>query len=120
MSPKLTMQEDIVTKVDFCCLRVKLLLPRTGGKLIKFTVCSTLEESRENHVLLSNRLDILIEGARRTGLTIDFLYDISIGLSKSSLRKVIGNASSIPSYMKSSDSPNFARITRDASRETRL
>nr|WP_254695654.1 hypothetical protein [Leisingera sp. NJS204] len=65
------------------------------------------------------RVDLLIEGARETGLTIDFLHDISIGLSNSALRKLIGNASSMPAYMKSSDSPNLARSNSAPSNETR-
>ena len=57
----------------------------------------------------SERLAALLEGARDSGLTIDFLYDLTEGLSLQALRKVIGNASSIPSYRKSSESPYVLR-----------
>lgn len=65
------------------------------------------------------RLDILIEGARRTGLTIDFLDQLTLGLSSQALRSVIGNVSAMPSYMKSSDSPYVFRRARAPSIEIR-
>lgn len=62
--------------------------------------------------MAQSRLDLLIHGARSTGFTIDYLEEISRGLSNQALRRVIGNASSMPSYMKSSDNPNVRRIVR--------
>lgn len=55
------------------------------------------------------RLDALIEGARETGLTIDFLHDVSVGLSIQALRRFIGNASAMPANRKSNDSPYVFR-----------
>ena len=55
------------------------------------------------------RLDILIEGAKASGLTIDFLHDLTDGLSLQALRKVIGNASSTPANRKSSERPYALR-----------
>ncbi len=65
------------------------------------------------------REEILIDGARRTGMTIDFLHDLTHNLSRQALRKVIGNASSIPSYRKSSDNPYFFRRANAPSSESR-
>lgn len=65
------------------------------------------------------REEILIEGARRTGMTIDFLHDLTQGLSRQALRRVIGNASSIPSYRKSSDRSYFFRMASAPSNESR-
>ena len=55
------------------------------------------------------RLDDLIDGAQASGFTIDFLEAITSGLSRQARLKVIGNASSMPSYMKSSDRPYVLR-----------
>lgn len=68
--------------------------------------------------VLMEREEILIEGARRSGLTIDFLHDLTHNLSRQALRKVIGNASSIPSYKKSSDNPYFFRIAKAPSSDS--
>lgn len=59
-----------------------------------------------------DRLDVLIEGARVSGFTIDFLYELTRDLDRQALRKVIGNASSMPSYMKSIDSPYTFRSAK--------
>ena len=56
------------------------------------------------------RLDVLVEGAEQSGFTIDYLEWLGRGLSLQALRKLIGNASSLPAYMKSSDNPNAFRI----------
>lgn len=65
------------------------------------------------------RIDDLREGARKSGFTIDFLEFLTHGLSRQALRKVMGNASSMPSYMKSSESPYLFRSTRAASIDIR-
>ena len=56
-----------------------------------------------------DRLETLREAARETGFTIDFLEALTHGLSSQALRRVIGNASSMPSIMKSIDNPNVRR-----------
>lgn len=76
-------------------------------------------EALEQGVNMTDRLDELREGARASGLTIDFLEALTQGLSRQALRKVIGNASSLPSYMKSSDSPYLFRSARAPSSESR-
>lgn len=65
------------------------------------------------------RLDELISCANETGLTIDFLEHLTHGLSRQAFLKVMGNASSMPSYMKSSDSPNVLRRASAPSRLSR-
>ena len=55
------------------------------------------------------RMSLLIEGARQSGFTIDYLEALSRGLSLQAIRKLIANASSLPSIMKSSDSPYVRR-----------
>lgn len=66
-----------------------------------------------------SRLDILVEGARRSGFTIDYLDSLTLGLSRQALRRVIGNASSMPSIMKSSDNPYVRRSALAPSRDNR-
>lgn len=56
-----------------------------------------------------DRTDELRQAARSSGFTMDFLEALSQGLSRHAFRKVMGNASSMPSYMKSSDSPYLLR-----------
>ena len=65
-----------------------------------------------------DRLTLLIQGAKSTGLTIDYLEALTAGLSLQALRKVIGNASSMPSYMKSSDNPYIFRSSKAPSNES--
>jgi len=65
------------------------------------------------------RTDDLIAAANATGLTIDLLELLTQGLSRQAFRKVIGNASSMPSYMKSSDSAYLLRIASAPSSESR-
>lgn len=43
------------------------------------------------------------KAAQESGLTLDLLEHLTQGLSRQAFLKVMGNASSIPSYMKSSD-----------------
>lgn len=65
------------------------------------------------------RIDVLREGADASGYTIDFLDYLTEGLSLQAARKVIGNASSMPSNMKSSDNPYVRRRARAPSSESR-
>lgn len=55
------------------------------------------------------KIEILIAAARETGFTIDYLEALTVGLSLQACRRVMGNASSMPSYMKSSDNPYVRR-----------
>lgn len=64
------------------------------------------------------RLELLIETARESGLTIDFLEWITQGLSRQAFLRVMGNASSFPSNMKSSDSPNVRRSAKAPSSDS--
>ena len=66
-----------------------------------------------------DRLDLLREGAAKSGFTIDFLECLTQGLSRQALRRVIGNASSMPSYMKSSDRSYLLRMAKAPSRDRR-
>lgn len=66
-----------------------------------------------------DRLGMLIEGARRSGMTIDLLEALTQDLDIQALRKVIGNASAIPSYMKSNDNPYVFRSASAPSRDSR-
>jgi hypothetical protein len=75
-----------------CPLGLRALLLRKGGFSEMF-----------------DRIDGLRDAARLSGLTIDFLQLLTEGLSRQAFRRVIGNASSMPSNMKSSDSPNVFR-----------
>ena len=59
-----------------------------------------------------DRLALLVKGADETGFTVDYLEFLTRGLSKSAVLKVIGNASSMPQNMKSSDNPYTRRISR--------
>ena len=65
------------------------------------------------------RIEVLIEGARRSGFTIDFLEALTQGLSIQALHKVIGNASAMPTNMKSSDNPFVFRSVRAPFNERR-
>lgn len=60
-------------------------------------------------VNIMDRIDELREGALQSGFTIDFLEALTQGLSRQAFRRVIGNASSMPSYMKSSERPYLVR-----------
>lgn len=65
------------------------------------------------------RIEALREGAIRSGLTIDFLDALTQGLSRQALLKVIGNASSMPSIMKSNERPYILRNARAPSSDSR-
>ena len=64
-------------------------------------------------------IDDLIVGANTSGFTIDYLDALTVGLSRHAARRVIGNASSMPSYMKSNDNPYVWRSARAPSSDTR-
>lgn len=66
-----------------------------------------------------SRIDELRAGARVTGFSIDFLEALTQGLSRQAFLKVIGNASSMPSYMKSNDSPYLFRKASPPSNDIR-
>lgn len=57
--------------------------------------------------------------ADSAGLTLDVVHDLLDGLPIHALRKVMGNASSIPSKRKSSDKPYLARRTSAPSKDRR-
>ena len=65
-----------------------------------------------------SRIDDLIMAARASGLTLDLLCQLTQGLSRQAFRKVMGNASSMPSYMKSRDRPYLLRNASAPSRES--
>ena len=67
----------------------------------------------------AERIDLLIKQARITGFTIDYLEALTAGLSLNACLRVIGNASSMPSYMKSSDNPYARRKAIAPSMDTR-
>lgn len=73
----------------------------------------------EGSMNIEERTDMLIEGAKASGFTIDFLEMITQDLDNQALRKVIGNASAMPSYMKSSDKPYVLRKANAPSSESR-
>lgn len=66
-----------------------------------------------------DRVEILIDGATKSGFTIDFLEALTQGLSNQALRRVIGNASAMPSYMKSKDNWYLLRRASAPSSERR-
>ena len=68
---------------------------------------------------MTDRIEELRKAARETGFTIDFLEGITQGLSRQAFLKVIGNASSMPSYMKSSESPYLFRNSSAPSKDSR-
>lgn len=65
------------------------------------------------------RIDLLIWGAAETGCTIDYLEALTAGLSLHAARRVIGNVSGLPAYMKSSDNPYVSRSAKAPSTDTR-
>lgn len=65
-----------------------------------------------------DRIDALVVAARESGLTIDLLECLTQGLSRQAFLKVMGNASSMPSYMKSKGSPYLLRKASAPSSES--
>jgi len=55
-----------------------------------------------------DRIEEMKKAATASGLTIDLLHFLTQGLSRQAFLSVMGNASSMPSYMKSIDNPYFA------------
>ena len=53
----------------------------------------------------SERLDLLIALRNGLGETVDYWADLTDGLSIQAVRKLKGNASALPQYKKSSDTP---------------
>ncbi len=66
-----------------------------------------------------DKIEILRMGAQQSGFTIDFLELLTQGLDFQACLRVIGNASSIPSYMKSNDNPYVWRSASAPSKERR-
>jgi hypothetical protein len=64
------------------------------------------------------KLDDLIAAARASGLTIDLLQALTHDLDCQAFLKVMGNASSLPSYMKSSGSLYFCRSAKAPSSDS--
>ena len=64
------------------------------------------------------RVDDMKKAAKSSGLTLDILQVLSHGLSRQAFLRVMGNASSMPSYMKSSDNPYFVLRANAPSRES--
>lgn len=77
------------------------------------------QEERTMPEKATDRLEMLVRAARKTGLTIDVLDYLTDGLCRHACLKVIGNASSMPSTMKSSDNPYVFRSARAPSKEIR-
>lgn len=65
------------------------------------------------------KIDALQAAAAASGITIDLLEALTHGLSRHAFLKVMGNASSLPSYMKSSDTPYLLRMASAPSRDSR-
>jgi len=65
------------------------------------------------------KIDALIAAAAASGLTIDLLEALTHGLSRQAFLKVMGNASSLPSYMKSRETPYFLRMASAPSSDRR-
>lgn len=68
---------------------------------------------------MTDKIDELRAAARESGFTIDALDWLTQDLSRQAFRKVMGRASSMPSYMKSSDSPYVLRSARAPSIDNR-
>ena len=64
------------------------------------------------------RTSLILQGAEETGMTIDCLAYLLDGLSLQACRKVIGNVSSMPKNMKSSDNPYVWRSARAPSNDS--
>lgn len=70
--------------------------------------------------MMTSRIDRLLEAARDTGFTMDYLERLTDGLSIQAERKVISNVSEMPSYMKSSGNPYVRRSASAPSSESRV
>lgn len=66
-----------------------------------------------------DRLEALKKAAANSGLTIDLLHELTQDLSCQAFLSVMGRASSMPSYMKSIDSPYLLRRASAPSSDSR-
>lgn len=64
------------------------------------------------------RIQEMAKAAHESGLTIDLLHHLTQDLSRQAFLSVMGRASSMPSYMKSIDSPYLLRRDRAPSRDS--
>lgn len=80
--------------------------------------CRIDEYFQRKDCMAYNRVDDMIAAARKSGLTLDLLHQLTQGLSRQAFRRVMGNASSMPSYMKSKDKPYLVRRASAPSRES--
>lgn len=72
--------------------------------------CERRENAGDGRVSTeADQIEALKAAARESGLTIDLLQLLTQGLSRQAFRRVMGNASSMPSYMKSIDKPYLVR-----------
>lgn len=67
----------------------------------------------------NERIDALKKAAGKSGLSIDLLHHLTQDLSRQAFLSVIGRASSMPSYMKSIDSPYLLRKAKAPSSDSR-
>ena len=65
------------------------------------------------------RIEALKKAADESGLSIDLLHHLTQDLSRQAFLSVIGRASSMPSYMKSIDSPYLLRRAKAPSSDSR-
>ena len=65
-----------------------------------------------------SRLDQMISMARDSGITLDDIHEMSVGLDDNSFRQLMGRLSSSPTYMYSSVIPYRSRRARAPSRPT--
>jgi hypothetical protein len=62
----------------------------------------------------------LTKAASESGLSADFLYELSRGLDSQAFLTLMGNASSLPSKIQSSVRPQRSRMASAPSSESRL
>lgn len=87
---------------------------KTKNLSLAFVRVSFSEVERQNR-----RLDAMIDAALRSGVLLDDLYEMSLGLDESSFRQLIGRLSTSPMYMNSSVIPYRSRRARAPSRPIR-
>ena len=109
-------RSENLRSIFFVCNSRKRLLTRRRLR----QVCDNLKWRSGGAIMRKNRLDTLLEGARATGLTLDYLDDLTRTASLQAVRSVIESASSMPSYMKSSDNPYVRRSARAPSSDKRV
>lgn len=57
----------------------------------------------------SNRLDAMIEAAKKSGILLDDVYEMSLALDDMAFRQLMGRLSTSPMYMNSSVIPYRSR-----------